>query len=71
VSAWKTNRLRLLRAEHRLSQQEVAHRLDISQAQFSKWERGYVEPDAAQRRKLARIFKVPVTALAPPLEKVG
>jgi putative transcriptional regulator len=68
---WKANRLRVLRAERRLSQQELAERLDISQAQFSKLERGYVEPTPAQCRQLARIFRVPVHALAPSLEKVS
>jgi transcriptional regulator with XRE-family HTH domain len=63
VSDWKSNRLRVLRAERRLSQDELAAKLGVSQAQYSKLERGFAEPNAEQRKVLARVFKVRVSAL--------
>jgi transcriptional regulator with XRE-family HTH domain len=63
VSDWKSNRLRVLRAERRLSQDELAAKLGVSQAQYSKLERGFAEPNTEQRKVLARVFKVRIAEL--------
>lgn len=56
MSAWKTNRLRVLRAERRLTQQAIARRLRMSQAQYSNIERAEVVPTDAIQLRLVGIF---------------
>ena len=70
MSDWKTNRLRVLRAERRMSQDAAAARLRVSQAQYSKLERGFAEPTAQQRRILARMFRVAVEGLVATAQEV-
>jgi putative transcriptional regulator len=63
VSAWKNNRLRVLRAERKVSQEDVAARLAISQPLYSRIERGTREPSKEELVKLARVFDVSVNEL--------
>jgi putative transcriptional regulator len=65
MSIWKANRLRVLRAERRISQRTLAQRIGVSQSTYSNWETAYFEPDADTKRKIARVLRVPVEALIP------
>jgi len=65
MSAWKTNRLRVLRAERRISQMTLAQEVGVSQATFSTWETAYFEPDDDMKRKIARALDVTVADLVP------
>jgi len=58
VSRRGDNRLRVLRAERRLTQEKVALRLGVSQATFCQIENGNREPSLKELEKLARIFGV-------------
>ena len=46
-----------------MSQWDVAHRVGISQAKYSEWERGQRVPQGAERPKLARALGIPVAEL--------
>jgi transcriptional regulator with XRE-family HTH domain len=65
VSPWKTNRLRVLRAERRLTQHVVAKRLGISQAQYWKFESALIEPSLSDQRRIARVLGVSIDDLLP------
>lgn len=70
MTSWKANRLRILRAERRLTQRAVAAKLHVSQSTYSLWETAFLEPDGKTRRQLAKVFRVPVEALiAAPQER--
>lgn len=56
-------RLRVFRVERALSQEDVAIRIGVSQAQYSKVERGTADLTAAQIKKLARLYRLPVSEL--------
>jgi putative transcriptional regulator len=60
-----TNRLRVLRAERRMSQMALGRRVGISQARISSIENGYAEPSANERKKIARTLKVTVADAFP------
>lgn len=53
-----------LRQEAGLTQQELADRLGLSNMAVSLWERAKGEPSAAQLRKLADLFGVPMDSIA-------
>jgi len=59
------NRLRVLRAERRLSQMEAAEASGISHNRYWRIENGWTEPTKEERRSLAKIFDVPVSAVFP------
>jgi DNA-binding XRE family transcriptional regulator len=63
VSIETRNRLRVVRAERRISQETLAIKVGVSQAQMSKIERGTAAPDTKLRRRIAKVLKVDVTAL--------
>lgn len=52
------NRLRLVRAEKRISQLDTALAIGISQSKLSLIENSYVEPTAEERAALARVLGV-------------
>ena len=51
-------RLKILRSEAKLTQKEIAEKLNISQKGYSYWERGEREPNNDSLQKLANLFKV-------------
>ena len=51
-------RIRQLREKKGWSQMEVAHRMDISQSAYNKWEAGQAKPTMENLQKLAEIFEV-------------
>lgn len=55
-------RVHALREQARLSQQEVAEKLGISQQSYAKWERRDVALSVVQLERLTTLFQVPVTA---------
>lgn len=52
------DRLKELRAEKRIGQNQLAEELDLSNASISYWETGKQEPSAAALFKLAQYFDV-------------
>ncbi len=51
-------RIKELRKENKLNQQELAKLCDVKQSCVSKWERGATIPDALMIIKLCQVFKV-------------
>jgi len=68
-------RLRQLRIQSGLSQQEVADQLGIGQPSYADWERRNVSMTADQIRNLADVFSVPIEELFKtkdePLQRTG
>ncbi len=56
-------RLRSLRKETGLRQEELAEKLDTTQRKVSYWETGRIEPDLMSLWKLADFFEVSVDYL--------
>lgn len=54
------NRIRVYRAEHRLSQAELAERIGVSRKTISTIEVGRFVPSTVIALKIARYFGVPV-----------
>lgn len=54
------NRLRVLRAERRWSQAELAGRLGVSRQTVNAIETGKYDPSLPLAFKLARLFKMPI-----------
>ena len=54
------NRIRVFRAEHRMSQQELAQRIGVSRKTISTIEVGRFVPSTVIALQIARYFKVPV-----------
>lgn len=57
------NRLKLLRTEKGLSQEEISSVLNITRQAYSSWERGEFEPSLEMINKIADYFKVTVDFL--------
>lgn len=53
-----SKRIKELRKENKLSQDELAEKCFVKQSCVSKWERGATLPDADMIVKLTRIFNV-------------
>lgn len=53
------NRLKVLRAEHDLTQAELAERIGVSRKTINTIERGVFVPSTVLSLKLARLFGVP------------
>lgn len=64
-----SNRLRVLRADKRLSQTTLARRARLTQSRLSFIENGHIEPTPTERNRLARALKVDVLEVFPPLEE--
>ena len=56
-------KLRYLRKHQELTQAEIAERLNINSATYSKYETGTTEPDIATIKKLAKFFDVSIDYL--------
>lgn len=59
------NRLRVQRADRRITQLDTALKAGISANRYWRIENGYDEPTEAERKKLARILKSDVETLFP------
>ncbi|MGT2716413.1 helix-turn-helix domain-containing protein [Streptococcus respiraculi] len=58
-----TQRLKELRKNAKLTQQQLSNELNIKQGTYSRWERGLLEPNLAQITDLAIFFHVSVDYL--------
>jgi putative transcriptional regulator len=65
------NRLRVLRAERRMTQLSLAAKAGINVARISFIENGHVEPKPEERDRIARAFEVPVSNVFPAAEAVA
>ena len=52
------NRIRDLRKEHKLSQQELAKQLGVNQTAVSQWERGVTTPSSTVMVDLCKLWNV-------------
>lgn len=59
------NRLRVLRAERRWNQMQVAAKLGVGLNRYWKIENGHTDPEPAEQVKLARIFSASVEDVFP------
>lgn len=59
------NRLRVMRAETRLSQEALARKMRASQTRVCLIENGHQEPTPAELAKLAKIFNRPIQEIFP------
>ena len=57
------DRLKELRAKTRLTQAELAQKLDVTQQAVGRWERGQTSPDYETLKKLSVLFDVSVDYL--------
>lgn len=55
--------LKQLRRENKLSQGDVAKRIEVSQQCVSEWEKGNMEPTMSNLWRLADLFDISVDAL--------
>jgi len=65
------NRLRVLRAERRWSQAELAERLGVSRQTINAVETEKYEPSLTLAFKMARLFEQPIEAIFTPEAKQG
>ena len=56
-------KLQLLRTDMKLSQEELANKLDISRQSITKWENGQSFPDIQNLIQLSEIFRVSIDRL--------
>lgn len=56
-------RIKELREESGMTQQQLAERLDNAQRNVSNWENGAAEPDCDTILRLAEVFGVPIDEL--------
>ncbi|PWE17523.1 transcriptional regulator [Marinicauda salina] len=63
MSAPLSNRIRVLRAEHGISQTELAEAIGVSRKTISTIEVGRFTPSTVIALKIARYFDVPVEAV--------
>ncbi|MEX2374620.1 MAG: helix-turn-helix transcriptional regulator [Dehalococcoidia bacterium] len=63
MSAPLTNRIRVFRAERRMSQADLAEAIDVSRKTISAIEVGRFTPSTVIALKIARYFDVPVEAV--------
>lgn len=59
------NRLRVLRAERRVTQLITAQRARIQPSRLSLIENGHIDGTPEERRRLARFFKLPIGEVFP------
>ena len=65
------NQLRVLRAQRRWSQAELAARLGVSRQTVNAIERGKYDPSLPLAFKLAQVFEKPIEDLFDPDEDAG
>lgn len=56
-------KLQLLRTDMKLSQEELANKLDITRQSITKWENGQSFPDIQNLIQLSEIFRVSIDRL--------
>ncbi|SOC40920.1 helix-turn-helix domain-containing protein [Ureibacillus acetophenoni] len=61
--------IRVLRKRHKLSQEQLAEKVDVSRQTIAKWENGEALPDIYKCKKLSEIFKVTVDQLSSNLDE--
>lgn len=59
------NRLRVMRAEKRMTQMSVATKAKMHPSRLSYIENGHVEPSGMERAAIARALRVPVHEIFP------
>ena len=52
-----------LRKSHKLSQEKLAEKLNVSRQTISKWELGESSPDLKQSKQLSKIFNISLDEL--------
>jgi putative transcriptional regulator len=57
------NRLRVLRAEHGWSQQDLAERLEVSRQSVNAIETGRYDPSLPLAFRIAAVFALPIEAI--------
>lgn len=57
------NRLRVLRAERRWSQADLAHRLEVSRQSVNAIETGKYDPSLPLAFRIARLFELPIESI--------
>ena len=57
------DKLKKLRIQHNMTQEEVAERLGFSAQTVSKWERGISYPDITLLPKIAKMFRCSIDSL--------
>jgi len=57
------NRLKVLRAEHDMTQQDLAHAVDVSRQTINAIEKGKFDPSLGLAMKLSRLFKQDIEEL--------
>ena len=57
------DKIKELRTERKMTQEEVARFLSVSSQTVSKWERGLVQPDLSVLPKLAILFRCSIDSL--------
>ena len=57
------NRLRVLRAEHAWSQQELAEKLEVSRQSVNAIETGRYDPSLPLAFRIAELFALPIEAI--------
>ncbi len=60
---FKNNKIKELRIEKGLSQQALANKLETSQANLSRWEKGDIIPSVIECWKLANFFEVSIDVI--------
>lgn len=59
-------KLNILRKQHKLTQMELAHELEVSRQAISKWEQGTALPSTENLIRLAELYGVSVEVLTNP-----
>ena len=60
---FKKNRISELRVEKQISQRQLAIKINTSQANLSRWEKGLVEPSVIECWRMADFFDVSIDYL--------
>lgn len=66
-----TNKLRVFRAERRMTQRKLSRKARINPTRISFIENGHVDPTDEERNRLAKVFGVPVSDLFPPTQSTA
>nr|WP_106780795.1 helix-turn-helix domain-containing protein [Lysinibacillus timonensis] len=61
--------IRVLRKRHKLSQEQLAEKVDVSRQTIAKWENGEALPDIYKCKLLSEIFEVTVDQLSSNLDE--
>jgi transcriptional regulator with XRE-family HTH domain len=60
-----SNRLRVLRADRRITQLDLALKAKLSQNRYWRIENGYDEPSDSEKKRIARVLKADVSEAFP------